>query len=477
MLTFKYKTSVFVNMSNLNLLFGGSICFGIGFLMISKGNDKYEIDINNINNISIKTTLSTIKSFLMQQWKTNKFQMIAISTGCITAYYCINYYNWLVRFYYQLQKRHITCSRSLKAMPIHWDDLKVWPVQKINYLIQFFNAAMYITKLKLFGSIQPTDTNIVNLALSSTLSLIIDTNNDNEYFSITFNAIDLMFPWYAVEANKNPKQNMVKFTAVSDIKWTDIKQLQQQNGYNGNVKWKITAFICSSSSNIVPINVNSQRMNILLKLNAMYSHPKIHSYFNQIYKYRKELSEMGLGNLCLHGSMINESATIPAVIQGMSMNYIGIVLEYNGLQDIKHNWDTLKTLKLISPFCKYIFESHDIVTGLVSKYNLPCDGSAVFLSTVMHSTDHLTLWIYTKNMRLNSINKLPFQSPYETILYDKIMNNSELFAFTFVQPNQYYFTNLLKDNQYKHPFYQELYKKLYVVNKEYTNEVTLSISY
>jgi hypothetical protein len=144
-------------------------------------------------------------------------------------------------------------------------------------------------------------------------------------------------------------------------------------------------------------------------------------------------------------------------------NYYGITVAVSGHKAIRHSMEhhPVPPHKLdgrkakISPFYDWISQGHGIIHKLVRKYQLNVNAEYLFQNIVVHSVDHYGLYSVLKPMegRFGLCGCMSLKDLF----------CAHVFINFWVLPVLNPFESELVGSQ-SHPFYQELYEKMSVVN-------------
>jgi hypothetical protein len=155
----------------------------------------------------------------------------------------------------------------------------------------------------------------------------------------------------------------------------------------------------------------------------------------------------------------------PSTCHRIPSEWFHDVIEFNGRNDIPVHIHLLK-MKDYSRFLRFLFLARKALQRQMVKHGLnkQIDLEDLFITSIVHSTDHLFLG--------KSIE--PFNLNYATL---PNVAWSNLMTFLFYSPPLNCFTNTLSEKRHRTPFYTALFAALEDIDSFVAAIVTLSISY
>lgn len=223
--------------------------------------------------------------------------------------------------------------------------------------------------------------------------------------------------------------------------------------------------------NALAITDPAEQLNILGLVAALLSHPQIHSFFDSLYLSQGTCPDAATAkqydDLFLHGQYLNEISTDwPGRTLGQPQ-WLDEFVHHNAQLPLQpHSHTTLAALLPFSPFLRFLLPARRLMHRFCQQHSVPFSAELLFLSSILHSSDHHSLGAHLRWHRL--------VAPHFPAGTGSHFN---FFAVFFCSPSQYFLTNLLRDKAHKTPFYADLYASLYALEPEYADCVTLSITY
>ncbi|ANQ52920.1 hypothetical protein MY04_05935 (plasmid) [Flammeovirga sp. MY04] len=317
---------------------------------------------------------------------------------------------------------------------------------KVNYSLQFLKFIAYRV-LHIFFAKSPSENELVAYMLNSTILTLLDVEDRGDKLEVILRIEDLSSPFF----QDGKKVNIFVLFEIEE-------------GDYSLERTKIIEFKFDG----LDIVKRSEQLLVLSTVTSFYIHPLLHSFSNNVYADYLTLSEQDKekwDDIFIYGQYLNSVAhTYPADHVGIKRHIASKIYLNNVSKDLKNHGATVSILKDYSRFSNFLIETRKAVYYLATKHELPVNPEAFFLTSIMHSMDHLTTGSALLFRDL-STDKLPEQA------YPHLIN------FMWYLPSENVFTNLLKHKKRKNEFYSELYDAAVKVDKEYADHIALSISY
>ena len=335
---------------------------------------------------------------------------------------------------------------SITPSGISWDHALQAADLEANYAIQFMKFLAYRLAHSVAAK-EPTEQEIIRYALNSTILTLLDVENNEDHLEVKLDIKDLSSPFFA------------------DGRKTDLYVvLEIPEGDHTLQESKIVAFRFDGHD----ISKGSEQLLVLSTVTALYIHPLLHSFANNMYEDYRKLSSperKKWNDMFIHSQYLNSVAhTYPADNLGISRKVAKKIYSANVRKDLHDHGKTVKLLSSYSRFSKFLLGMRRSIYSLVEKHKVPVNPESFFLTSVMHSLDHLTTGRALLYRNLDTDKLRPQANPH-------------MLNYMWYLPSENVFTNLLKDKKGKNEFYRELYDNAKSFDAEYADHLTLSISY
>ena len=389
---------------------------------------------------------------------------------CISVYIDINF----IRPVHNVGRSIMPHSISLKHSVL-------FMAQKMNYYWHFLKSIAYLTHLrynKMLGKTTPTQDDVIHALLNTSFVIFMTEKReeDKSIFSIKHEGFkSLLHSKGGGGRRKTIHDKLFPFLNTAESEQANVKEVGQLNSLH--ISFEISQDTKSGKNHkkMLTFKFNQfqivdppEQLAIIMIIVASVLHPIIHSYFNLVYSKRKDSSAEKWDDLFLHGQSLDHDAHF---YPSFTLDIHPDVLKHHLTQNSKvhpplHNALGLRNLVKHSRYVNFLLRSRVIVQKMCVKYKVPIHPEYLFLSTVMHSIEHYSLWKCVEGFFLET----------DQIRYEK-KPFCNLFAALFVRPSQYFWTNLLKAKQTKNDMYKELYQELADIDTDFADQVTLSITY
>ncbi|MFK7825590.1 MAG: hypothetical protein AB8G05_15675 [Oligoflexales bacterium] len=334
----------------------------------------------------------------------------------------------------------------ITPLGISWDQALQSTNLEANYSVQFMKFIAYRFAHSIAAK-EPTEQEIIKYALNSTILTLLNVDTVGDHIQVQLDIKDLSSPFF------------------KDGRKTDLfVNFEIPEGDYDLHNSKIVAFEFDG----IDISKRSEQLLVLSTVTALYIHPLLHSFANNLYiDYRKMslIDREKWNDIFLHGQYLNSVAhTYPADHVGIDRDIAFKIYTDNVSKDLHAHGKAVMVLSSYSRFSRFLLKIRKTIYGLVKKHEVPVNPEVFFLTSVMHSLDHLTTGKTLLYRNLQTEKLSPQAHPY-------------LQNYMWYLPSENVFTNLLKDKRDKNYFYRELYDAAKSFDEEYADHLTLSISY
>jgi hypothetical protein len=213
-----------------------------------------------------------------------------------------------------------------------------------------------------------------------------------------------------------------------------------------------------------------EQLSVLAMMVSSVTHPVIHAFNNRLYESHADERLSGFDDFFLHGQYLNWCAWFwPGLLfripRRRGHHWYKRVLAFNAELPVPpHHRASMGLLAPYSRSVRFLLGARPVLARLCHRFELPVDLEALFLCTILHAVDHVGCDTHVRGRLLRN----------ETLPNHGLFN---VIALLFYRPAQHFWTNLLKDKRGKNSLYGELYDKLFAIDPELADQVTLSISY
>ena len=313
----------------------------------------------------------------------------------------------------------------------------------------------------LFWSDEPSDQDIIDYVLGSTLSMLVRPHPS------------IGPTGFAVSVRK----------CLLKYKSGDIKRFQMVFTFTDQSEAKIHSFLLNGKQ----VVTNHVMMTVLGAYHVLSIHTKCHLFSNNLIKYILDrnltiLMPSTKSSIPLHNGLLTSKLS---PIIGFNDNIIGkwhaAPVDYNSVLDESRNMDALSGHASTpidathpSQYLRYLNASRSVLEGVMKSHNVPSHlKEALFNHIIVHSTDHISTWKITKYIQfgwvLHDSKVTRFQSLHRLITWN-----------VWIQPifNPWTDLRIADENQ---PFYQDLYAEMKHLDSQYgfnfADDITVSVAY
>jgi hypothetical protein len=361
-----------------------------------------------------------------------------------------------------------TGSRGVEPTKISLMHCLLFIGHKINFKVQMIKGLIHVLWVNYMPTPMVTENDVVHYMLNTSLSLFtqFDTAekgaSQDGQIKATFSINDFAFPINALEGKYDNKIS-VEFSVPTFNKGTSKLAADQARVINTLQGCSVQRFLFNEE----PVLCITEQITILSTVIASVVHPMEHSFNERVYNRKDEPALQPYPELFLHGQFLNEIAhAFPSICYGVTPEWLHAVLESNGKKDIPVHIHLLQ-MQEYSRFVRFLFLGRKALQRLMVRYGLNkhIDLEDLFITSIVHSTDHLFLGTSLE----------PFNLNYANLPNDEAWPN--LMVSLFYSPPNNCFTNTLKEKRHRNPLYSALFAALEEIDPFLAGAVTLSISY
>ena len=257
------------------------------------------------------------------------------------------------------------------------------------------------------GTPKVTENDVVHYILNTSLSLFtqFDTAekgaSQDGQIKATFSINDFAFPFNALEGKYDNKIS-VEFSIPTFNKGTAKLAADQARVINTLKGCSVQRFLFNGE----PILCTTEQITILSTAIATVVHPMEHSFNERVYNSKDEPALQPYPELFLHCQFLNETAhEFPSICFRVTYEWLQEVLESNGKKDIPVHIHLLQ-MQEYSRFVRFLFLGRKALQRLMVKHGLNkhIDLEDLFITSIVHSTDHLFLGKSLEPFNLNYVN-------------------------------------------------------------------------
>ena len=408
--------------------------------LLTTCNSVHTTAIDNVHSFAIPVVVSAVLVFAV-------VMAVMDVVGSLQVYFTVN-----------ARKKAPLGERSIVTDVMDLKHAMLFIMQKCNYKWHIVKAFFNVLRLRFYSTPVRTD-DVANFLVNTALAIYstFTVPEDGDGVVGVFEMKGFAFPMIE---GKLDNTIAVTYFVPGKCKKAAAESSKKGHIHNYLSGCEVRAFVFNGEQ----IDSSSEQIIILSLMFSTVVHPMLHAFWPLVYQHRNDPELSQYPELFLHGGYMNELATdFPGDCLRVKRSWMAEMLVFNTKLPLPFHAHSLLGIRPYSRVVSFLFKGRVALQRAMIKHKVNIDVEALFLTTIVHATDHLMLSSCLYDHKLDS-----------TLFPDACMNLMTPISYT---PCQYFFSNQVRYKVAKQPFYRDLYDSLETIDRVLADNVTLSISF